>query len=568
MISLHKSIAAWVPKILILLLAAVLATGCSKEPANTTPVTPTPPPVTPNPVTPVDTTTVISTGWWNDAVFYEVFVRSFYDANGDGNGDINGLIQKLDYLNDGNPATTNDLGVTALWLMPVMQSPSYHGYDVTDYRTVEADYGTNNDFRALITAAHARGIKVIIDYVMNHTSEEHPWFTQSAVNTTNNYRDWYRWSATNPGGLGPWGQTVWHNRNGAYYYGIFWSGMPDLNYTTPAVKTELFDIARFWLQDMNVDGFRLDAVKYIFENGAQVEDAPATFQFFQDFRTFYKSVKPDAMAVGEAWSATNKVVPYVQNNRLDFCFEFDLATAIINSVNNNSPNTLTAKLSDVIASYPGLQYGTFLTNHDQDRVMSLFGEDQSKARLAAQLLLTLPGVPFLYYGEEIGMIGRKPDENIRTPLQWTGGTGAGFTTGTPWRSPQLDYPGKNIASSQANAVSLWNTYRKMISIRNSEIALRRGTFVALPPSSADAVTFLRKYRSEGVIVAANMAVSTISNLTVSLNAGSFPPGNYTLTDQLTNAQVNIVVNADGGFANQSLGAVGGRTTVVYKMRKN
>ncbi len=560
MISSNKYFTAIVSKGVIILLAAGLFSACKKSDDSTAP--------TPVPVTPVDTTTTISTGWWNDAVFYEVFVRSFYDANGDGNGDINGLIQKLDYLNDGNPATTTDLGVTALWLMPVMQSPSYHGYDVTDYRTIESDYGSNNDFRALVTAAHARGIKVIIDYVMNHTSEEHPWFTQSASGSTNPYRSWYRWNTTNPGGLGPWGQTVWHNRNNAYYYGLFWSGMPDLNYETAAVRTELFEIARFWLQDMNVDGFRLDAVKYIFESGTMLEDAPATLQFFQDFRTFYKSIKPDAVAVGEAWTSTDKVVKYVQNNRLDFCFEFDLAGAIINAVNQGNVAALNTKLTEVIATYPALQYGTFLTNHDQDRVMNIFGGDEAKAKLAARLLLTLPGVPFLYYGEEIGTVGGKPDENIRTPLQWNSNAAAGFSTGTPWRNPQTDYTVKNIAAAQGNVNSLWQTYRKMIAIRNNEITLRRGSFIPLPSNSATAFSFMRKYKSQGMIVASNMVNFPVNNLTISAAPGSFPAGNYTLTDQLSNAQVSLVVNADGGFSNQSLGSVAGRTTLLFKMRKN
>ncbi len=184
------------------------------------------------------------------------------------------------------------------------------------------------------------------------------------------------------------------------------------------------------------------------------------------------------------------------------------------------------------------------------------------------MLLTLPGVPFIYYGEEIGTVGVKPDENIRTPMQWNSSTAAGFTTGTPWRMPQADYAAKNIAASQANPTSLWQTYRKMITVRNSEISLRRGSFIALSPSSADGFAFLRKYQGQGVIVAANMSASSISNLGISLSAGSFPAGNYTLTDLLTNAQVNIVVNADGGFSNQSLGSVGGRTVVVYKMRRS
>ncbi len=557
---------SFVSKLIVLLLVAATFGACKKS--STPGVTPTPVPPTPVPVTPVDTTATIATGWWNDAVFYEVFVRSFYDANADGKGDINGLIQKLDYLNDGNPATTTDLGINAIWLMPVMESPSYHGYDVTDYRSIESDYGTNNDFKALITAAHARGIKVIIDYVMNHTGEGHPWFTQSAANTTNAYRDWYRWNQTNPGGAGPWGQTVWHSRNGAYYYGLFYSGMPDLNYANSAVKTQMFDIARFWLQDMNVDGFRLDAIKYIFENGSQLEDVPATFQFLQDFRTYYKSLNPDAVSVGEAWTSTDKVVPYVQNNRLDFCFEFDLANAIIGAVNTGNAQTLSGKVAEVILSYPGLQYGTFLTNHDQDRVMNLFGQDESKAKLAAQLLLTLPGVPFLYYGEEIGTVGGKPDENIRTPLQWSNSAAAGFTTGVPWRNPQADYATKNIASSQANSNSLWHVYRKMIGIRNAEISLRRGSVVSVIPSSASAYSFLRKYKSQGVIVVANMSAAAISNLTISLADGSFPAGNYTMTDQLTNTQYNLVVNANGGFSNQNVGNLAARTSAVFKLTKN
>ena len=207
------------------------------------------------------------TYWWNDAVFYEIFVRSFYDSNNDGIGDFRGIIDKLDYLNDGDSATTTDLGVTALWLMPMMKSPSYHGYDVSDYYSTNPQYGTMADFEELVTKAHAHGIKVIIDFVMNHTSDQIPWFTQSA-NNQNNYRDWYIWSPTNPGYTGPWGQTVWNYKNSAYYYAMFYSGMPDLNYRNPAVKTEMFNATNFWL-GKGIDGFRLDAVKYLISFGTQ-----------------------------------------------------------------------------------------------------------------------------------------------------------------------------------------------------------------------------------------------------------------------------------------------------------
>ncbi|MES2484846.1 MAG: alpha-amylase family glycosyl hydrolase, partial [Bacteroidota bacterium] len=200
----------------------------------------------------------MQTFWWNETVFYEAFVRSFKDSNGDGKGDIQGLISKLDYLNDGNPNTTTDLGVTGLWLMPIMQSPSYHGYDVTDYMAVEQDYGTNADFQQLITECHNRGIKVIIDLVMNHTSNQHPWFVAS-TNPTSDKRDWYIWEDTNPGTPGPFGD-AWYQNNGAYYYGAFYSGMPDLNFNNPEVHQAFEDVSEFWLTDMHVDGFRLDAV--------------------------------------------------------------------------------------------------------------------------------------------------------------------------------------------------------------------------------------------------------------------------------------------------------------------
>src|SRR5207244_2543178 len=177
--------------------------------------------------------------WARGAVFYEIFVRSFADSDSDGKGDLNGLISKLDYLNDGNPATTNDLGVDAIWLTPIFQSPSYHGYDTTDYETIEKDFGSNADFQHLLQEAHRRGIRVILDFVMNHTSSEHPWFIDSASSPTSPKRNWYFWSATNPGWTQPWGgDPSWHFLNGAYYSGVFWSGMPDLNYRPPDMNDE------------------------------------------------------------------------------------------------------------------------------------------------------------------------------------------------------------------------------------------------------------------------------------------------------------------------------------------
>ncbi|MDD5185732.1 MAG: alpha-amylase family glycosyl hydrolase [Paludibacter sp.] len=502
--------------------------------------------------------TTASTYWWNDAVFYEVFVRSFYDQNGDGKGDLKGLTAKLDYLNDGDSTTHTDLGITGIWLMPIMQSPSYHGYDVTDYRTVESDYGTNADFQTFIQAAHQRGIKVIIDLVMNHTSDQNQWFAQSAGSTTSPYRNWYRWSTNNPGGS-------WYYKNGAYYYGVFGSGMPDLNYANAATKAEMFDVARFWLQDMHADGFRLDAVKYIFESNTQIQDLPETFQFWKDFRTYYKSVNNDAFAVGEAWTSTPIIKKYVENNGLDFCFEFNMASALINSVNGGDATGLENQMDEVMASYPYLQFGSFLTNHDQERVMTTLGSDVTKAKLAARILLSLPGIPFIYYGEEIGTVGGKPDENIRTPLQWNSSTNAGFTTGTPWRAPQTDYITKNIATEQTDNNSLWTTYNKMIQIRQNEPALRRGSYTTLTSNTPSAFVFLRQYQNENIIVVNNLSNSTISDITATFYPGTLSAGKYILNDLITGATRNLTISADGVTTIQSIGGLAPRTTAIYKL---
>jgi alpha-amylase len=486
-----------------------------------------------------------STYWWNDAVFYEVFVRSFYDQNGDGKGDLKGLTAKLDYLNDGDSTTHTDLGITGIWLMPVMQSPSYHGYDVIDYRTIESDYGTNADFQTFIQAAHKRGIKVIIDLVMNHTSSQNPWFIQSASNTTSMYRNWYRW---NPTSLG----TQWFSNNGSYYYGNFGSDMPDLNYADADVKTEMFDVARFWLQDMHADGFRLDAVKYIFETTTQVEDVPATFQFWKDFRAFYKSVNPDAFAVGEAWAATNIIKKYVENNGLDYCFEFNLAGALVNAANNGDAAGLKTAVENSMASFPYLQFGTL-------------GNDVTKAKLAAELLLTFPGIPFIYYGEEIGTLGPKPDQNIRTPLQWDNTRNAGFSTGTAWTAPQADYTTKNIAAQQPDKNSLWSMYNKMIQLRNTEPALRRGNYTTLTNNSSSAFTFLRQYNGETILVASNLSNTPLTNVQISLYPGTLSAGTYQISDLLTGTIQQLVVAADGSSNAQNIGNLAARTTAIYKV---
>ncbi|MEQ9308923.1 MAG: alpha-amylase family glycosyl hydrolase [Balneolaceae bacterium] len=430
------------------------------------------------------------TKWWNESVFYEIFVRSFYDSDGDGIGDFNGLTEKLDYLNDGDPDTDNDLGITGIWLMPIHDSPSYHGYDVIDYRSINPDYGTMEDFRNFLDEAHQRGIRVIIDYVMNHTSTQHPWFQKSAAGDAH-FRDFYRWSNSKPNYNGPWGQTVWHFTNGNYYYGLFWGGMPDLNYENSAVQDSMFAIADFWLSDVGIDGFRQDAVLYIDEDGSTLKNTDGTFQFWQDFNNHVKSINPDAFNVGEAWEPTDVVLKYISDDRLDYAFEFDLAGSILNGVNAENSQPILSQMQKVYDSYPFLQYGSFLTNHDQNRIMNVLGRDVDKAKIAASLLLTLPGIPYLYYGEEVGMLGQKPDEDIRLPMQWNNETNAGFTSGSPWRNPNTNFGDFNVEVMQEDENSLFNHYRQLIQIRNKYDALQTGELEIALSNENEVMAFIR-----------------------------------------------------------------------------
>ena len=485
--------------------------------------------------------------WWNDAVFYEIFVRSFYDSNADGVGDLQGIIQKLDYLNDGNPNTDTDLGVTALWLMPIFPSPSYHGYDVTDYRNIDEEYGTMNDFKALITAAHARGIKIVIDFVGNHTSDQHPWFTASASNESK--RDWYLWNSNKPSYNGPWGQEVWHERNGSYYYGLFWGGMPDLNYTNQDVTNEIKNTLRFWKEEVGVDGFRIDAVKHWIENGDQQENTAATLAWWRDLYVFRKSLDPGLMMVGEAWTSTQNIAPY-SDKRLDYCFEFDLSYALIDGINNQTNSGLKSKMSEIISTYETNQYGTFLTNHDQDRSFYRFGMDERKAKLAARILLSLPGVPYIYYGEEVGMLGQKPDEDIRRPMQWTSSANAGFSSTQPWHPLNNNYANYNVANQQLESESIWSQYQIWIKQRTRNTALRSGNYDFIESNNSRMFSYLRADSESNTAFAVihNLSSQNTDDITIRINNSSLTEGTYNLINILNNQNMgSINVSSSGAF---------------------
>lgn len=515
---------------------------------------------------PVTTPIPEANRWWNDHVFYEVFVRSFYDSDGNGNGDLKGIIQKLDYLNDGNPNTDTDLGVTALWLMPIYPSPSYHGYDVLDYRSVNSQYGTLDDLNTLISEAHKRGMKIVLDFVPNHTSDQHPWFV-NASSAGSPKRNWYIWSGSNPGYSGPWGQTVWYEKNGSYYYAIFYSGMPDLNYNNDAVTAEIEDITKFWY-NLKVDGFRMDAAQYLVEEGQAQAATQSTKSWWRKYYTFQKNLDPGFMTVGEVWTSTDIAAPFA-DQRLDYCFEFDLSYAILDAVGNGNVNRLRSQIDLVLKSYPSLQYGTFLTNHDQDRVFESLGLDVAKAKAAAGILMTLPGVPYLYYGEEVAMRGKKPDEFIRRPMQWTNGTNAGFTTGTPWVQMNSDYATSNVQTLQADPNSLWNYYRRLIHIRTSSVPLLHGDYSAVSASTDKVYAFLRTKDGQGVLALHNLQSTPASSVTFSLTQSSLAAGTYAVKDLLSGANLgNIAITSAGGFSSFGpIASLDGYGTYVLLMTK-
>ncbi len=479
--------------------------------------------------------------WARGAVFYEIFVRSFADSNGDGIGDLNGLIAKLDYLNDGDPATTTDLGVDAVWLMPVFQSPSYHGYDTTDYETIERDYGSNADFRRFLDEAHKRGIRVIIDFVMNHTSSEHPWFIESASSPSSPKRDWYVWSATDPGWKQPWAGNypTWYPKNGAYYYALFWSGMPDLNYRTPAVKAEMFRLARWWLRQ-GVDGYRLDATRYLIEDGggAGQADTPGTHQLLQELTAQVRATKPDAILVAENTVDTPTLATYFGDVPMNF--NFPLASAILDAVNGGDAARIRDTLRDVVRDYPrGVIDAPFLTNHDQTRLATVLRNDPGKLRNAAAILLTLPGAPFIYYGEEVGLQnGPTPeDESKRTPMPWS--ASGGFTSGTPWRAYAPGLAANNVASQNSDPRSLLSYYRNWIAARHHSAALMRGD-ITLLETSAPILAFIRDSGGERVLAVHNLSDSPV-------DAGPLGVSANALETLYTDAGVSAPTGAPGAW---------------------
>jgi alpha-amylase len=446
---------------------------------------------------------------WPHGVNYEIFVRSFADSNGDGIGDFNGVTNKLDYL--------KELGVGGIWLMPIMPSPTYHKYDVADYKAVDPEYGTAEDFKKLVDEAHKRGIRILVDLILNHSGSGHPWFQEAIKGKDNPYRDYYVWAkkdsirnqlSKKTTSLDSDNITQWHavNRDtlSEHYYGFFWGGMPDMNFDNPKVRQEFVDIGKYWLEDMQVDGFRLDAAKHIYPTD-RAEDNHAFWVWFRDEM---QKIKPDVYLVGEVWSSAPEVAPYLKG--LPALFNFDMGYAITAAVRAGQDTIqLINKYKSINDFY--LQTtsdyidATFLKNHDQNRILSELGGNQQKARVAAAILFSLPGTPYVYYGEEIGMLGVKPDEFIREPFLWTSNPADAIQT--HWEEPRYSNSKTvtPLSEQQANAESLYNFYKKFIAYRNNSACLTYGTLQTSPLKIKEVVSLIREYEGKKILVLHNIS---------------------------------------------------------------
>lgn len=508
--------------------------------------------------------------WTRGATCYEIFVRSFMDGEGDGVGDLKGLTAKLDYVNDGNPRSTRSLGARCIWLMPVSEAASYHGYDVVDYYKVQHDFGTNDDFRAFMAAAHRRGIRVLVDMVLNHTSDRHPWFQAALRDTTSPYRSWYRFASPKPTELNPWGQSNWHKSpvRDEWYYGFFWGGMPDLNYDTPAVREEARKIARFWLDSMHVDGFRLDAVSYLVEEPGKIAHTAGTHAVLHEYGDYVRAAKPGSYTVGEVTSPGDTLYAYYPD-QLDSYFAFEFADSIVAAVRDGDARTMLGPVLRLQQRVPAQRWSTFTTNHDQPRTMTKLGGDVAKAKLASLILLTMPGLPFVYYGDEIGMTGTKPDERLRTPMQWSRAAHGGFTTGTPWEQLQRDSLAVTVAAQERDARSLLNWHRRLIHLRAGSQVLGSGVLIPLTTSDSAVAAYVRRDGDRAVVVVANLGARPVRGLTLAAPAGALPAGRWRAASLLGGGSgATIRVASDGAVSGWiPLAVIAGKSGYLFELRQ-
>ncbi len=452
-------------------------------------------------VTPIDADSGLDTDWAGHASFMEIYVRGFQDSDGDGIGDFRGLISRLDYL--------QALGVNGLWLMPITESADNdHGYAVEDYRDVEADYGSMADFEALVAAAHARGIAIVIDYVMNHAASTNPLFLDATTTDANDKRDWFVWASDRPRGWNTFAGDPWRNAGNGWYYGVFSALMPDFNLRNPAVLEYHRDNLRFWL-NKGVDGFRFDAVGVLIENGAGAwEDQPETHELLADVASLVDSYSKRYLVC----EAPSDPSAYARATSCGRAFAFQASAAILDAARSG---TLSAWLVDVLRDERIDSMPLFLSNHDRfagDRVWNQLDADTGAYRLAAATYLLAARNPFTYYGEEIGISNAASlggDHAIRTPMSWNADPlAAGFSTVTPFRSLADNYATDNVDGQQGDAGSLLEYYRSLYALRNAYPVLGSGA-LELQSTGGDPVLVLsRNGGGSSIVVAINYADST------------------------------------------------------------
>jgi maltose alpha-D-glucosyltransferase/alpha-amylase len=486
--------------------------------------------------------------WYKDALIYEVSVRSFFDSNADGSGDIPGLTSKLDYL--------VSLGVDCLWLLPFYASPLRDGgYDIADFRALHPDFGTIDDFRVLLEEAHARGIRVITELVLNHTSDQHPWFQEARRDPNSPKRHYYVWSQTNDRYADAriifrdteksnW---TWDEEAKAYFWHRFFSHQPDLNYDNPEVQAEVLDVVAFWL-DLGVDGLRLDAVPYLFEReGTNCENLPETHAFLKRLRAFVDERWPSRMLLAEANQWPQDVRPYFgDGDECHMAFHFPLMPRIFMALRQEERKPIVEILRQTPEIPESAQWCLFLRNHDEltlemvtdderdylyheyardprmrlnlgirRRLAPLVENSRRRMELLFSLLFSLPGTPVIYYGDEIGMgdnIYLGDRDGVRTPMQWTSDRNAGFSRADPQRlflPPIRDavysYEAINVEAQERLPTSLLSWVKRLIFIRKSFPLFGRGSITFLSPANSHVLAFVRQYQEVTVLVACNLS---------------------------------------------------------------
>jgi alpha-glucosidase len=502
--------------------------------------------------------------WWQDAVFYEIYPRSFADSNNDGIGDLNGISSKLDYL--------KDLGVDAIWISPCYSSPQADfGYDVSDYENIDPMYGTLKDFRHLAKNAKQHDIRLIMDFVLNHSSDRHKWFLDSASSRSSRHRDWYIWRDGKAPGIPPnnwisdFGGSTWQfdPKTGQYYYHYFEVGQPDLNWRNPAVEKAMFDVTRFWYRH-GVSGFRLDAVDLLFEDPNlsdnpvfegknRLGDVNMEDKFNDKLPEVHSELKKlrkvadqsNAVLIGETYTSNrDELKEYYgdRNDEIQMPMDFMFCR-----VNRLSPEEFRTQIANAESTGGWPVY--VLGNHDMPRSYVRYGDGQHNdqiAKLMAGMYLTLRGTPILYYGEELGMQNNDPErkqdvkdpmgvtgwptekgrDGERTPMQWDGSANAGFSRATPWLPVPSTAKTYNVAAELNDPNSILQFYKQLLALRHHERALLRGDYVALNQDNPDVLSYLRRYQNEAVLVVLNMS-PTPQQVSFDLSTAGFPAAQAT-----------------------------------------